>query len=105
MSELSLCGVVGAVREACVVAIPRIKNEIALTKSQLSDSILASMQDDVLALCDATQLGRYENCYKYFLFQLVALEKILGDLVKAEARMATAELQCKSNFFEVGFFN
>ena len=78
---ISVCDVIGGVHEACVVAVARIQVEIEFTKTQLDRNYYVLMARNY----------RVGPEYSYASRRLVVLEKILADLMKTQARMATGQ--------------
>ena len=79
---ISVCDVVGGVHEACVVAVARIQVEIEYFKNELvvKDYGYKYPTDHLVSIG-----------YRHASRRLVVFEKILADLVKAQAGMATGQ--------------
>ena len=105
MSNLSFLDAVEGVREACVVAKARIQHEIDYTKNQLHDKYGVLMEPGFVGTSTEAEQSEYEIGYKYFFRRLVVLDKIMADLVKTEAKMATGQLHFKGilNYCRFGY--
>ena len=105
MSNLSFLNAVEGVREACVVAKARIQVEIEITINRMHDKCAESMDPAFLAASTEAEQSAYEFGSKILFRRLVVLEKIMADLVKAEAKMATGQSHYKGilNYVRFGY--